>query len=510
MNAIAKLALILCLSCLSLLGQAQTASTAPPPDFTRAELDQMLAPIALYPDTVLSHVLIASTYPLEVVQAARWATANSKLSAEAALSAVDNQDWDPSVKALVAFPQILQRMSDDLDWTQRVGDAFLADEAEVMDVIQDLRQKAYASGNLDKMEHVRVQREEKVIVIEPAVERVVYVPYYDTRVIYGDWWWPDYPPVYWHHPHHHTFVTGFYWGPRVVVAPAFFFSAFHWHNRRVVVVDHHHHHHHPRFHSSRHIVHYHGARHWHHNPVHRRGVVYRNDHVRQHYGSNRQSYRTLQEQRNYSRRHTAEGHNRPNSARTTTTVDRRNTGTPPPRTHWRGQSDADRVRERLQERRDAAGDGKHVQRTGPNTSKTGPRDLTEHHRTERLNRDERRDSTVQRSGEHREQRRDTPRNQDSVRQTWRENQQRPEQTQPPKQVQHERRQSAPDTRRDERPSRTEVIRRAESQPQRNYRQNEQPRFDQRRIEQNRPQQRIERTSRPTGHSGGRESRRIER
>src|SRR5690606_40151950 len=104
---------------------------------------------------------------------------------------------------------------------------------------------------LDKMEHVRVQREEKVIVIGPAVERVVYVPYYDTRVIYGNWWWPDYPPVYWHHPHHHTFVTGFYWGPRVVVAPAFFFSAFHWHNRRVVVVDHHHHHHHPRFHSSR-------------------------------------------------------------------------------------------------------------------------------------------------------------------------------------------------------------------------------------------------------------------
>src|SRR5690606_2524898 len=135
--------------------------------------------------------LIASTYPLEVVQAARWATANSKLRAEAALSAVDHQDWDPSVKALVAFPQILQRMSDDLDWTQRVGDAFLADEAEVMDVIQDLRQKAYASGNLDKMEHVRVQREEKVIVIEPAVERVVYVPYYDFRLIYGNWWWPD-------------------------------------------------------------------------------------------------------------------------------------------------------------------------------------------------------------------------------------------------------------------------------------------------------------------------------
>jgi hypothetical protein len=176
--------------------------------FSEAQLDSLLAPIALYPDTVLSHVLIASTYPLEVVEADRWARNNSRLKGDDAVNAVDNQDWDPSVKALVAFPDILQRMSDDLDWTQQLGDAFLADEERVMDSIQKLRNRAYASGNLDKVEHVRVVREDKVIVIEPSVERVVYVPAYDTRVVYGNWWWADYPPVYWHYPSSYVFVSG--------------------------------------------------------------------------------------------------------------------------------------------------------------------------------------------------------------------------------------------------------------------------------------------------------------
>lgn len=513
MNALARLALTLILSCLALASQAQTqtVSTAPP-DFSRAELDQMLAPIALYPDTVLSHVLIAATYPLEVVQAARWATANSKLSAESAVAAVENENWDPSVKALVAFPQVLQRMSDDLDWTQRVGDAFLADEAEVMNVIQDLRQKAYAAGSLDKMEHVTVQREEKVIVIEPAVERVVYVPYYDTRVVYGNWWWSDYPPVYWHHPRHHVFVGGFYWGPRVYVAPSFFFSSFHWHHRRVVVIDYHHHHH-PRFYSSRHIAHYHGARHWHHNPVHRRGVVYRNDNIRHHYNSNRQSYRALQEERNYSRRHTAEGHARPNSARPQhrpELTNNRNHDTPRPITHWRGQSDAERVRDRLangpaQGSRDSANvERKYPQRTGPNTTKTGERDDFRNNQPERPTAVYRNNNTVQRSAGEVEQRRDVIQRtqQNAPRQTtWQGNQQRPSGVQQP----------------DFRQPRQEIIRRTENvqQPQRSPRQAE-PHV-QRRIEQSRPQPQVHRgigggnqTRAGGGNSGVRESRRIER
>ncbi len=267
-------------------------------DFSEAQLDAMLAPIALYPDTILSHILIASTYPLEIVQADRWARANPGLEGEAAVSAVEQEDWEPSVKALVAFPHILQRLSDDLAWTQQLGDAFLDNEAAVMDAIQRLRRHAYDAGSLDRMEHVRVQRDREVIVIEPAVERVVYVPVYDTRVVYGRWWWNDYPPVYWHYPSHYTFVHGFYWGPRIHVGSSFYFSSFHWQRRQVVCVDYRRYHHRPHFHTGRSIVHYQGATHWRHNPTHRRGVAYHNERVSRHYQSNRTNYSSVHQNRN--------------------------------------------------------------------------------------------------------------------------------------------------------------------------------------------------------------------
>lgn len=274
--------------------QPSYSTTAAQVSFSEAQLDSLLAPIALYPDTVLSHVLIASTYPLEVVEADRWARNNRHLTGDNAVNSVDNQNWDPSVKALVAFPDILKRMSDDLDWTQQLGDAFLASEERVMDSIQNLRNRAYASGNLDKVEHVRVIREEKTIVIEPSVERVVYVPAYDTRVVYGNWWWADYPPVYWNYPSSYVFVSGFYWGPRVYIGPRFYSSGCHWRDRRVVVVDHHHGH---RFYDSRSVVRYAGAKHWHHNPVHRRGVAYHDNHTRERFNSPRESYRDTQQYR---------------------------------------------------------------------------------------------------------------------------------------------------------------------------------------------------------------------
>lgn len=296
MKSLKSFIALLALSLFAVLAALPAAAETEQVEFTAAELDQMLAPIALYPDTVLSHVLIASTYPLEVVQADRWARANPGLEPEAAVAAVEDQDWDPSVKALIAFPQILDRMSSDLAWTQRLGNAFLDSEARVMDAIQNLRNKAYASGSLDRLEHVRVQKEKEVIIIEPSVERVVYVPVYDTRVVYGNWWWNDYPPIYWNYSSHYTYVNGFYWGPRVYVAPSFYFSSFHWHRRHIVYVDYHRGHH-PRFNNSRSVVNYSGARHWHHNPSHRRGVAYHNDRVRQSYGSNRESYRAVRETR---------------------------------------------------------------------------------------------------------------------------------------------------------------------------------------------------------------------
>jgi hypothetical protein len=165
------------------------------PVFRQEELDQILAPIALYPDSLLAQVLMAATYPLEVVQADRWVKQNRNLPPEALNDALDRQNWDPSVKALAPFPDVLSMMSERLDWTQRVGDAFLAQEAAVMDTVQQLRAKAYAAGNLRSTQQQTVSREGTIIIVEPANPQVVYVPVYNPAVVYGGWWYPAYPPV---------------------------------------------------------------------------------------------------------------------------------------------------------------------------------------------------------------------------------------------------------------------------------------------------------------------------
>src|SRR6185369_13968960 len=116
------------------------------------QLDQMLAPIALYPDSLLSQILMASTYPLEIVEATRWSKANPNLNGDDAVKAAEQNGWDPSVTSLVAFPQILTMMDERLSWTERLGDGFLAQQAQMMDTVQALRQKAYAAGNLKSTE----------------------------------------------------------------------------------------------------------------------------------------------------------------------------------------------------------------------------------------------------------------------------------------------------------------------------------------------------------------------
>ncbi|MFU8820721.1 MAG: DUF3300 domain-containing protein [Gammaproteobacteria bacterium] len=254
--------------------------------FTQAELDQMLAPVALYPDALLSQVLIASTYPLEIVEAARWSQQNAHLEGEAAVEAVADRGWDPSVKALVAFPDLLAQMNEDLEWTRRLGDAMLYQEPAVMDSIQFLRARADAAGSLESTEHVRVIREEKTIIIEPAETRVVYVPYYDPYIVYGTWWRPAYPPVYWARPsYYYRGDPGFYWGSGIHVSSGFFFSSFYWPHSSIVIVNT------PRYYQP---ARYYGPTHyyapgqrWKHNPVHRRGVAYRHPEVKQRYDSPR-------------------------------------------------------------------------------------------------------------------------------------------------------------------------------------------------------------------------------
>jgi len=162
--------------------------------FKQEELGQMLAPIALYPDDLLTQILIASTYPLEIVQAARWATKNKNLKGDKLTEALEKEDWDPSVKSLVNFPDVLTKMNENLEWTQKLGDAFLAQQKEVMDTIQMLRKKAQEAGNLKTTEQQKVVVEQETIIIQPAQPNVIYVPSYSPTVVYGGWWWPAYPP----------------------------------------------------------------------------------------------------------------------------------------------------------------------------------------------------------------------------------------------------------------------------------------------------------------------------
>lgn len=153
--------------------------TTGPAKFKQEELDQMLAPIALYPDALLGQLLIASTYPLEIVVADRWVKTNKNLKGDALTTALEKQNWDPSVKSLANFPEVLSMMSEKLDWTQKLGDAFLAQQKEVMDTVQKLRFKAKETGNLKATKEQKVIVQEKVIIIEPASPQVIYVPAYN-------------------------------------------------------------------------------------------------------------------------------------------------------------------------------------------------------------------------------------------------------------------------------------------------------------------------------------------
>jgi len=162
--------------------------------FKQEELDQMLAPIALYPDDLLTQILMASTYPLEIVQAARWTKQNKNLKGDKLTETLEKEDWDPSVKSLVNFPDVLDQMNEKLEWTQKLGDAFLAQEKQVMDTIQKLRKKAQEAGNLKDNAQQKVVVEQETIVIQSAQPEVIYVPSYNPAVVYGAWWWPAFPP----------------------------------------------------------------------------------------------------------------------------------------------------------------------------------------------------------------------------------------------------------------------------------------------------------------------------
>jgi hypothetical protein len=284
---------------------ATPVAKAPSRTFSQAELDQLLAPIALYPDSLLAHIFIAATYPLEVVMAERWARDNRNLPADQFSAALGRQPWDASVKALVPFPDVLEMKSRKMDWTQRVGDAFLAQQADVMDTVQKLRKRAHDAGNLKSTEQQKVIVEREIIRVEPANPSIVYVPAYDPWWVYGPWWWPAYPPyVVYPYPAGVAIAPGFIW-----FGVGFFVGAYWgswgywgWHNRTCYVYP-------SYYHRDGHGGHGSGAvggawatgrqgapgtgaaavgtaaaQPWQHNPAHRRGVAYRDPATRDRFG----------------------------------------------------------------------------------------------------------------------------------------------------------------------------------------------------------------------------------
>ena len=187
------------------------------------QLDSLVAPIALYPDPLLAQTLAASTYPLELVQLQQWLARNPGLKDKALADAVAKQPWDPSIQAMAALPDVVKRLTDDIQWTTDVGNAFLAQQGDVMNAVQRMRQKAQTTGNLKSTPQQKVETEvvesRQVIVIEQADPQVVYVPSYNPTVVYGAPLYP-YPPIYYPPPGYYAAGAAISFGVGVAMGAA--------------------------------------------------------------------------------------------------------------------------------------------------------------------------------------------------------------------------------------------------------------------------------------------------
>lgn len=275
-------ALVLLLALL-MPAHSQAQSSGVPPDLEaqsaeylpQDQLDALLAPIALYPDDLLAQVLMAATYPLEVVEAARFVQQNPALSGAVLDDAVRTRRWDPSVQSLTAFPQVLAMMSDRLEWTQQLGDAVLANRQQVMDTVQALRARAEAAGTLQDTDQQHVYTSDQAIVIEPAQFDYVYVPVYDPLVAYGPWWVASYQPYFWYPPAYfgyplHWHGVGIVWGrPCRVDRNHWGWARPEWRAGRIdVTIGRNEFFNRPQYRNYR------GSVSWQHAPEHRRGVAY--------------------------------------------------------------------------------------------------------------------------------------------------------------------------------------------------------------------------------------------
>jgi hypothetical protein len=274
------------------LSMATGAQQSPGPTPSNAQLDQMTASIALYPDALLSQVLMASTYPADVAAAAEWSRAHPEASGDAAVKEVAGESWDPSVQSLAAFPSVLDLMGRQPQWVQELGDAFLAEPGKVMDSVQRLRARAKQAGALKSSPQQTVtstqQAGREVVVIEPASPQVVYVPAYDPVTVYGAWPYPAYPPVYAPPPPGSAFLTGLAGGIGFGVGVAAVNSLWgnsNWgHGDVDINVNRY-----NNINDNRHLNVNGGQTAWQHNPANRGNVPYANAATRNQFDAQRQS-----------------------------------------------------------------------------------------------------------------------------------------------------------------------------------------------------------------------------
>ena len=278
---------------------AQTQPPAlPPPGQTLSpdQLDDLVAPVALYPDPLLSQLLVASTYPLEVVQAYQWLQRNPGLQGPSLTQAAQQQNWDASVQALVMFPDVLKRLNDDVTWTTNLGNAFLAQQQDVMDAVQRMRAKAQQAGKLASTPQEDVvtgnENGQPEIQIEPTNPDVIYVPVYDPVWIWGPAVWYPYPLWFW--PPRSVIYGGLGFGFGLGINVGFFFGAgwhgwggWGWHPgwRDHTVVVNNSFIHQYNFNTAR-IGNVHGTSTWAHDPAHRQGVPYTRPELNQQYRAN--------------------------------------------------------------------------------------------------------------------------------------------------------------------------------------------------------------------------------
>jgi len=290
--------------------------------FKQEELDQMLAPIALYPDSLLAQVLMASTYPLEIVQADRFAKKNKELKGDKLLEAGKNEDWDPTVKSLLQFPDVIAMMSDKLDWTTKLGDAFLAQQKDVMDSVQRLRKKAQESGNLKTTKEQTVVVEKETIIIQPANPQVIYVPSYSPTVVYGTWAYPAYPPYPYYPPGYGMAAATFGFMAGVAVGSSgCCWGNCNWGSGNIDIDINHNNNFTKNNYNKDRVSHYQkqggqGSRQqWQHNPENRKGAAYRDNATAQKFNrgssaeavKSREAFRGRAEQGNLSRASAGQG-----------------------------------------------------------------------------------------------------------------------------------------------------------------------------------------------------------